>query len=112
MRQDTTNNTSFDSGYWVSHSQGFQVRGGRRRLGFVQDVIDGECTLAIRGGFLGRRVVFVPVEDVFAIVPREMRIWLTASPLVRAPRAFTPVLTDDLSPAARIGREQREQIAA
>jgi hypothetical protein len=103
---------NFDPGYWVTHSEGFQVRSGRRRLGFVQDVIDGGRTLAVRGGFLGRRVLFVPVDQVFAIVPREMRIWLTASPTTRAPRAFTPVLTAELSPAARLGREQRDRIAA
>jgi hypothetical protein len=107
-----TGNTSFDPGYWISHSQGFQVRSGRHRLGFVQEVIDGGRTLAIRGGFLGRRVALVPVEQVFAVVPREMRIWLTTSPAVRAPRAFTPALSDDLTPAARIGREQPERIAA
>ena len=106
MPQNATNNTGFDPGYWIAHSQGFQVRSGRRRLGFVQEVLDGGRTLAIRGGFLGRRVLFVPVEQVFAIVPRETRIWLTTAPAVRAPRAFTPVLTDNLSPAARIGRER------
>jgi hypothetical protein len=103
---------SFDPGYWIAHSEGFQVRSGRRRLGFVQDVLDGGRTLAVRGGLLGRRVVFVPVEQVFAIVPREMRIWLTTASIARAPRAFTPVLTDELSPAARLGREQGERIAA
>src|ERR1700758_4393397 len=90
-----------DVGYWISHSEGFQVRSGRRKLGFVQDVTDGGRTLAVRGGLLGRRVVYVPGDQVFAVVPRELRIWLCSSPTARAPRAFTPVLAGDLSPAAR-----------
>lgn len=107
-----TKQQGFDRDYWLSHCEGFQVRSGRRRLGFVQEVLDGGRTLAVRGGLLGRRVVLVPVEGVFAIVPRATRIWLSSSPPVEVPRAYRPVLTDGLSPAAWIGREQRERVAA
>jgi len=105
--------TRIDLEYWVVHCEGFRVRSGKRRLGFVQEVLDGGQTLAVRGGFLGRRVVLVPADRVLAIVPREMRLWLSSSSTVRIPSgALTPVLTDDLSPAARIERHQRERIAA
>jgi hypothetical protein len=102
----------FDTDYWISHSEGFQVRSGRRKLGFVQDVTDDGKTLAVRGGLLGRRVVYVPVDQVFAIVPRELRIWLCSAPMARAPRAFTPVFAGDLSPTARLARRNGERIAA
>jgi hypothetical protein len=101
-----------DTDYWISHSEGFQVRDGRKKLGFVQEVIDGGQTLAVRGGLLGRRVVYVPVERVLAIVPRELRIWLVASPTARAPRVVTrPVLAEALSPALRL-RRHGDRIAA
>jgi hypothetical protein len=98
--------TGIDREYWISHSEGFQVTNGRRKLGFVQEVTDDGLTLAVRGGFLGGRVTYVPVDQVFLIVPRELRIWLCSSPTARAPRAFTPVLAGDLSPTARTGRER------
>jgi hypothetical protein len=102
-----------DTNYWISHSEGFQVREGRKKLGFVQEVIDGGRTLAVRGGLLGRRVVYVPVDQVFAIVPRDLRIWLLASPTARAPRAYTPpVLADALSPSARAAHRHGDRIAA
>jgi hypothetical protein len=104
--------TRIDRDYWVGHCEGFQVRSGRRRLGFVQEVLDGGQTLAVRGGFLGRRVVLVPIDRVLAIVPRELRLWIIAPPTARMPRAFTHLLTDDLSPVARIRRRHSERIAA
>jgi len=101
-----------DRDYWVVHCEGFQVRSGRRRLGFVQEVLDGGQTLAVRGGFLGRRVVLVPVDRVLAIVPRELRLWIVSPPTVRVPRAFTHLPADDLSRVTRIRRKHDERIAA
>jgi hypothetical protein len=101
-----------DIDYWISHSEGFQVSDGSKRLGFVQEVLDGGHTLAVRGGFLGRRLVYVPVDRVLTVVPREQRMWLSSSPLPRAPRASTPALAEALSPAARIGTRHGERIAA
>jgi len=101
-----------DVGYWVSHCEGFRVRSGNRRLGFVQEVLEGGQTLAVRGGFLGRRVTLVPIDRVLAIVPRERRLWVSSSPTIRVPRAVTPLLTDDLSPPAHLERKRRERIAA
>jgi hypothetical protein len=82
--------TEIDQAYWVAHCEGFQVRDGRKRIGFVEEVLDGGRSLSIRGGILGRRVVQVRAVDVLTVVPREMRIWLrTATPaFVARPEAL------------------------
>src|SRR5262249_11004170 len=102
----------FDREYWLAHCEGFQVRRGRRRLGFVQEVLDGGRTLAVGGGLLGRRVVLVPVDGVSAIVPRAMRIWLSSAPPVEVPRAFTPLLTDERSAVGLSARRHGDRVAA
>jgi hypothetical protein len=79
--------TEIDRDYWVAHSEGFQVRDGRKRIGFVEEVLDGGRCLLIRGGILGRRVVRVPAGEVLAVVPREMRIWLRTATPAFVPRA-------------------------
>ena len=53
----------------------------RARLGFVETVIVGEnppddTCLAVRAGWLGRKVVLVPLSSVAFIVPQAERIWL------------------------------------
>jgi hypothetical protein len=100
-----------DATYWLAHCDGFQVLTGKKRLGFVQEVLDGGRTLCVRGGLLGRRVTSVPVDRVFAIVPRELRLWLCTSPTVTVPREFRPALADVLSPA-RMPRRRAERVAA
>jgi hypothetical protein len=101
----------FDRDYWLGHCEGFQVRAGRRRLGFVEEVLDGGRVLAVRGGFLGRRVAHVPVSEVFAVVPRDLRIWLRTAPAVAVPKAPSlPV--DDLVWAPRPSRRSPARIAA
>lgn len=43
--------------YWLTHCHGFRVDGEAGRIGFVDDVLDddGQPTLAVRAGLLGRR---------------------------------------------------------
>ena len=64
--------------YWLAHCEGFRVDGIGGRIGIVEEVrdADGEPLLAVRAGLLGRRVLLVPADAVFEIVPRAMRIWL------------------------------------
>jgi len=57
---------------------------GTGRLGLVETVILGEkppddACLAVRAGWLGRRVVLVPLSSVAFIVPQAERIWLRTS---------------------------------
>ena len=70
---------SFDRDYWLSHCDGFRVDGSEGQLGVVEDVRpagDGEVTLAVRAGMLGRRLLLVPAGEVASIVPRDRHIWL------------------------------------
>jgi hypothetical protein len=74
----------FDRDYWLTHCEGYRVDTGRGRLGFVETVILGEnppddTCLAVRAGWLGRRVVLVPLSSVAFIVPQAERIWLHTS---------------------------------
>jgi hypothetical protein len=101
----------FDRDYWLGHCEGFQVRAGRRRLGFVEEVVDGGRVLAVRGGFLGRRVAHVEASEVFAVVPRDLRIWLRTAPGAIVPKA-EPLLVDDLVWAPRPSRRSPAKIAA
>ena len=45
--------TEIDRDYWVAHCEGFQVRDGRKRIGFVEEVLDGGRSLSIRGASWG-----------------------------------------------------------
>jgi hypothetical protein len=74
----------FDRDYWLTHCEGYRVDTGTNRLGVVETVILGEnppddTCLVIRGGWLGRRVVLVPLSSVAFIVPQAERIWLRTS---------------------------------
>jgi len=102
----------FDREYWLGHCEGFQVRSGRRRLGFVDEVRDDGRTLAVRGGFLGRRIELVSADDVFAVVPRDLRVWLHSSPAAAIARTDAPLLTEALAPVARIRRRVAARVAA
>jgi hypothetical protein len=97
--------TEIDQDYWVAHCEGFQVHDGRKRIGFVEEILDGGWVLSVRGGILGRRVVEVPAAEVLAVVPRELRIWLRT-----APPAFVPQLRNGELPTAK--RRHAPQIAA
>ena len=70
-----------DQAYWLRHCEGFRVETHDGRLGFVEEIRDGEGpggreTLAIRVGALGRRLLLVSAAEVDVIVPRAKRIWL------------------------------------
>jgi PRC-barrel domain protein len=64
--------------HWAEHSHGYRVVRDGEKLGFVQDVIQGrdgvEGTLVVRGGFLGRRLMLVPLEDVVDCDPHTWRV--------------------------------------
>ena len=93
--------TEIDQGYWIAHCEGFQVRDGRKRIGFVEEVLDGGRCLLIRGGILGRRVGQVPAGEVLAVVPRETRIWLRTATPAFAPWAVAPVRDGELQTTER-----------
>ena len=101
--------TKIDQDYWVAHCEGFQVRDGRKRIGFVEEVLDGGRCLLIRGGTLGRRVVQVPAAEVLAVVPREMRIWLRAATPTFVHPAEVPLRNGELLTTER---SRTPQIAA
>jgi hypothetical protein len=70
-----------DRVYWLRHCEGFQVETRDGRLGFVEEIRDGEGpdereTLAIRVGALGKRLLLISAAEVDIIVPRAKRIWL------------------------------------
>jgi hypothetical protein len=106
----------FDREYWLSHCEGFHVSRSGRRLGFVDEVVEPYFgkgpVLAVRGGLLGRRVLFVLASEVFAIVPRDLRIWLTSAAPASDELSLSPGLTDNLHPAARIERRPPSRVAA
>jgi len=70
---------TFDRDYWVAHCEGFRVQAGDGAIGFVESAScgpEGEPTLAVRAGLLGRRVLVIPASSIAFIVPRARRIWL------------------------------------
>ena len=72
--------------YWIEHCEGFRVDGHRGRIGVVEEVRrprNGHAVLVIRTGLLGRRVVEIPVTEVFEIVPRARRLWLRTPEALR-----------------------------
>ncbi|HEV3408198.1 MAG TPA: hypothetical protein VG079_05880 [Gaiellaceae bacterium] len=66
--------------HWLAACAGFQVHADRGRLGMVEEVrLSGGSepeALAVRAGFLGRRLLVVPVDEVERIVPRRKRVVL------------------------------------
>jgi hypothetical protein len=76
--------SSYGRDYWLHRCEGFRVESARRVIGTVHglrfhDSIEPEL-LEVRTGFLGRRVLLIPVERVEEIVPKEKRVVLRASP--------------------------------
>jgi len=70
---------AFDRDYWLAHCEGFRVEADEGAIGFVDSVLacpEGELTLAVRAGLLGRRVLLIPAGRIAFIVPRARRIWL------------------------------------
>ena len=80
-RPERVQSQPLDRDYWLAHCEGYRVDAGRRRIGFVQKTLDAETEpgrplLVVRGGRLGRRLFTARPEDVVAVVPRELRLWL------------------------------------
>jgi hypothetical protein len=94
--------------YWIGHCEGFRVDGSSGRIGFVEEVRPdgpGQPVLAVRAGVLGRRILLVPVDEVFSILPRAQRLWLR-TPLCLAGSEPSPV--SQLEPAvAPLPRRRR-----
>lgn len=70
---------AFDRGYWLAHCEGFRVEASGGAVGFVDSVLggsEGQPTLVIRAGLLGRRLLVVSSSSVAFIVPRARKIWL------------------------------------
>jgi PRC-barrel domain len=80
------------SEYWLRHCQGFRVDSADGRIGTVENVrFDSPPTrpqaLAVRVGLFGKRLLIVPVSEVKAILPRQHRVLLPASPRLLATEA-------------------------
>lgn len=84
-RANSGKGSQFDRGYWLLHCEGYRVDGADGRIGFVESVRHacGATVLAVRGGWLGRRLLLVPADEVAFIVPRAERIWLTSTSIGR-----------------------------
>lgn len=68
--------------YWLSETPGFEVRGGRRRIGIVEYVRYASSherpdTLHLRTGVVRLRRFAIRVEDVAEIDPVTRTVWLT-----------------------------------
>jgi hypothetical protein len=76
--------SSYGQDYWLHRCEGFRVESAGREIGTVHglrfhDSIEPEL-LEVRTGFLGRRVLLIPVERVEEIVPKEKKVVLRPSP--------------------------------
>jgi hypothetical protein len=74
-----------DREYWLGHCEGFQVRSGRRRLGVVELVRDGQDpslprTIHVCTGTMRIREIAIPVADVEGLDPHGQTIWVRAQP--------------------------------
>ena len=70
---------AFDRDYWLAHCEGFRVEASGGAVGFVDSVLggsEGQPTLVVRAGLLGRRLLVVSSSSVAFIVPRARKIWL------------------------------------
>lgn len=82
--------SAYGQDYWLHRCEGFRVKSPEGQLGKVHglrfhDSIEPEL-LEVRTGFLGRRVLLIPVERVEEIVPKRKLVTL---------RAKTPVTDAD-----------------
>ena len=78
------NRSSYHRDYWLHRCEGFRVDSPRGRLGIVEELrfhtnAERPDSLAIRTGWLRRRLIVVPIEQVEEILPREQRIILGGS---------------------------------
>jgi hypothetical protein len=80
------------SDYWLRHCHGFRVDSPDGRIGTVENVrFDTPPTepraLAVRMGLFGKRLLIVSVGEIEAILPRQERVVLPASPHLLATEA-------------------------
>lgn len=75
--------SSFGRDYWLRHCQGFHVHSPDGRIGKVRGVrYDSGAepeVLEVGAGFLGRRMLLVPVSAIEEIIAEQKRIVLWAS---------------------------------
>jgi hypothetical protein len=74
--------SAYGQDYWLHRCEGFRVESPEGQLGKVHglrfhDSIEPEL-LEVRTGFLGRRVLLIPVERVEKIVPEQKLVILQA----------------------------------
>jgi hypothetical protein len=79
--RDPPHRSSYGREYWLRRCEGFRVESPQGRLGTVEELrfrSDAERpdSLAVRAGWLRRRLIVVPVEQVDEILPRQRRIIL------------------------------------
>ena len=65
--------------YWLRRCQGFRVESQGRRVGIVEDVLygaehDRPSALLVRTGTFKRRLEAISVDDVEAILPRDLLV--------------------------------------
>jgi hypothetical protein len=68
---------------WAAHSHGYRVQCGKKRIGFVADVIEPrggvDGALVVRGGLFGRRLSLVPLDDVVSCDRERWRVTIEES---------------------------------
>ena len=80
-RPEPPNRSASDRDYWLRRCEGFRVDSRTGRVGTVEELRFGSNaerpdSLAVRTGWLRRRLIVVPIEQVGEIVPRQERIIL------------------------------------
>jgi hypothetical protein len=83
-----------DEDYWLSNCEGFRVECPTGRLGTVERVLVGQGDrpeqLSVCCGIFRLRTMLIPVDDVAAIAPRELRLRVRHAPNARAARVKAP----------------------
>jgi hypothetical protein len=73
--------STYGRAHWLRRCDGFLVETRTKRIGRVVGVRYGErsnepALLEVRGGFLGRKLMLIRVEDVLEITPESSRVIL------------------------------------
>lgn len=80
-RSSDPRRSTYDRDYWFRRCDGFRVETRTKRVGRVAGVRYGErsnepALLEVRGGFLGRKLLLISVEEVSEIAPESRRVIL------------------------------------
>lgn len=80
-RPGSPNRSSYHGNYWLHRCEGFRVDSPQGREGIVEELrfrsnAERPDSFAIRTGWLRRRLIVVPIEQVDEILPRQNRIIL------------------------------------